>query len=51
MDSCYWARLRNVSGDFRAIIANDNATRQFMIQVTSSDFALEVNCPVTFQEE
>jgi len=51
MDSCYWARLSDVSGGMGSIIANDNATGQFFIQVASSDFALKVNCPVTLQEE
>lgn len=51
MESCYWARLSGVSGGFGDIIANDNATGQFLIQVSSSDFALQVNCPVSYQEE
>ena len=51
MESCYWARLSGVSGGFGDIITNDNATGQFFIQVSSSDFALQVNCPVSYQEE
>lgn len=43
-ESCYWARLRNVSGEFGAIIANDNATGQFYVQVLPSDFALVTQC-------
>lgn len=50
MGSCYWARLRNVAGEFGSIIANSNATGQFFIQVSATDFALEVGCPVTLQE-
>lgn len=47
-DSCYWERLSGVSGDFDDIIANDNATGQFYIEVAPTDFALSVNCPVEF---
>lgn len=43
-DSCYWARLRNVSGELGAIIANDNATGQFYVQVQPRDFALTTKC-------
>jgi hypothetical protein len=45
--SCYWQRMRNVEGDFESIIANDNATGQFYIQVSASDFALQTACPLT----
>ena len=44
MDSCYWARLRNVTGEFDSLIANDNATGQFFIQVGEGDFALHTGC-------
>lgn len=44
--SCYWERLSGVSGDFNDIIANDNATGQFYIEVAPTDFALSINCPV-----
>lgn len=50
MSSCYWARLRNVTGELGSIIANANATGQFFIQVAPSDFALNVGCQVTLQE-
>jgi hypothetical protein len=49
MDSCYWARLRNVSGGLNSIITNENAIGQFFIQVSPSDFAISVNCPVTYE--
>lgn len=42
--SCYWERLRSVAGDFDSIIANDNATGQFYVQVLASDFALKTAC-------
>mgnify|MGYP001033397479 CR=1 FL=1 len=51
MDSCYWERLKDVSGGFSSIIANGNGVGQFYIQVSESDFALSVACPVTYQSE
>jgi hypothetical protein len=46
LDSCYWARLSNVNGD-NNILANDNATGQYYIEVLPTDFALEISCEVT----
>ena len=43
-ESCYWARLSCVQGTMSCVIANDNATGQFFVQVGASDFALEVRC-------
>lgn len=45
LDSCYWARLSNVSGEDN-ILANDNAMGQFFIEVLPADFALQVGCEV-----
>jgi len=45
LDSCYWARLSNVSGE-DDILANDNATGQYFIEVLPTDFALQVACEV-----
>ncbi len=45
-DTCYWARLKDVSGTVDLIIANDNSSGQFYIQVSKSDFALTVACPI-----
>jgi hypothetical protein len=44
MDSCYWTRLSNLSGDFDAIIANDNAVGQFYVEILPSDVAFETKC-------
>jgi hypothetical protein len=44
MDSCYWVRLKDVRGEFRSIIANDNAIGQFYVLVQASDFALTTRC-------
>lgn len=45
LESCYWARLSNVSGD-DDILANDNAIGQYFIEVLPTDFALTVGCEV-----
>lgn len=42
--SCYWERLGSVAGGFDSILANDNATGQFYVQVLPSDFALKTGC-------
>ena len=43
-ESCYWARLKNVRGGLDSILANDNATGQYYVQVQQGDFALETAC-------
>jgi hypothetical protein len=45
--SCYWQRISNLTGDLFSIIANDNATGQFYVQVASTDMALETACELT----
>ncbi len=47
LNSCYWARLKDVSGSLDDIIANDNATGQFYIEVLDSDGYLDVGCEIT----
>jgi hypothetical protein len=46
--SCYWERLQSVAGGFDAILANDNATGQFYVQVLPSDFALKTGCELNW---
>ena len=41
MDSCYWARLANLSGDVESINANGNISGPTTIEVASSDKAVE----------
>jgi hypothetical protein len=43
-ESCYWERLQNVAGGLDAVLANDNATGQFYVQVLPGDFALKTAC-------
>lgn len=50
LESCYWARLSGVSGDMGEILANDNATGQYFIEVKPTDFALDVGCEVEKME-
>ncbi len=42
--SCYWDRLIDVTGNLDSILANDNATGQFYVQVLASDFAFSTSC-------
>jgi hypothetical protein len=51
LESCYWARLNNLSGDFNALIANDNSNGQFYVQILESDFALSTACELELVEE
>ncbi|NMB67248.1 MAG: hypothetical protein GYA20_00615 [Chloroflexi bacterium] len=44
--TCYWERLKDVSGGFQAIIANGNSDGQFYVQISQSDFAFSTNCEV-----
>jgi hypothetical protein len=48
LDSCYWARLANLSGELEGILANDNSMGQFYIEVDTTDFALETGCELEF---
>lgn len=51
MDSCYWERLSDLSGEFSGTIANENATGQFYVEVKESDFALKVDCELEKVED
>jgi hypothetical protein len=42
--SCYWERLKDVSGEFQSIIANGNSDGQYYVQVKDSDFAFKTDC-------
>ena len=45
LESCYWARLSNLSGN-DDILANDNAQGTYFVEVLPSDFALQFECQV-----
>lgn len=51
LESCYWARLKDLSGDFSSLLANDNSNGQYFIQVLESDFALEISCELEFVQD
>ena len=46
LDSCYWERLSGVSGEFSDIIANDNATGQFYVEILPTDKYFKVDCDI-----
>ena len=50
LDSCYWARLSGLSGDFDDIIANENANGSYYMTVASTDFALTTGCDLELAE-
>ena len=35
--NCYWARMKYASGDFEAIIANDNTSGQAIVDIAPTD--------------
>lgn len=39
VERCYWERLSGLSGDFDDIVANDNASRQAIVEISASDVA------------
>ena len=41
LESCYWARLKDASGSLDAIIANDNATGQAIVDIAPTDALFE----------
>lgn len=43
-ESCYWERLKGVSGTSGEIIASDNSEGQYSVEVAPSDFALHTAC-------
>ncbi len=50
LDSCYWARLSDLSGSWESIITSDNAVGQFYIEVDATDAALKTDCNLTIAE-
>lgn len=40
-DGCYWARLRNLSGEFDAIIANGNPSGPAVVTISPRDVGFE----------
>ena len=46
-DSCYWERSSGATGSLDEIIANDNATGQFYVQIQQTDAFFQVDCEIT----
>lgn len=46
--SCYWQRLKGLSGTLDDIIANDNGEGRYYIEVRPSDYALETRCTLLY---
>ncbi len=49
-DSCYWARLKDFTGNSDAIIANENGIGQFYVEILEGDFAFETDCELKAYE-
>ena len=50
-EDCYWERLKNVSGGFDGIIANDGPDGSFFVEIAPNDFAFRINhCSVDLVE-
>ena len=47
-NSCYWARLKDLSGGLNSLSANDNAVGQYYLEVLDSDEALETACDLSY---
>jgi len=42
--SCYWGRLKDLSGNLDALLANDNSIGQFYVEIRDTDYAVETRC-------
>jgi hypothetical protein len=48
LSSCYWVRLKDLSGNPDSVIANENSIGPFYVQVSKSDMVLKTACNLTF---
>lgn len=48
---CYWARLKDTTGDFSSIIANGNANGSTSVTIKSGDGAFQVSGTCTFSKK
>lgn len=44
LETCYWVRLKDLSGEFDAIIANDNSEGLYYVEILENDMAFETAC-------
>lgn len=49
--NCYWERLKDLSGTFDAIVANNNTDGQFYVEVMDSDKAFSIDCDAILLED
>lgn len=47
LGSCYWARLKDTSGDFESIITNSNAQGPTTVTISKNDGAFDTRCAWT----
>lgn len=48
--NCYWARLRDLDGELNSIVANGNTSGPALVQVASTDYAVETSGCETFRQ-
>ena len=48
INSCYWARLKDLKGNPDSVIANENSIGLFYVQVSKSDMVFKTDCKLTF---
>jgi hypothetical protein len=44
LESCYWERLKDLTGELESIIANNNSVGLYYIEILESDMAFETAC-------
>lgn len=49
LSACYWERTKDVTGEMGSIIANDNATGQFYVEILPTDYAFKTACFLELQ--
>jgi hypothetical protein len=45
--SCYWQRMKDLTGGVDSVLANDNSVGQFYVEILSTDHAFETRCEIT----
>ncbi len=48
INSCYWVRLKDLSGNPDSVIANENSIGLFYVLVSKSDLVFKTDCRLTF---
>ncbi len=45
-DTCYWQRLKDLSGQLEGILANDNGIGQYYVEIRQGDYAFMTACEI-----